>query len=89
MADARDIDWPKGTKLPFRITYFPITGVRHVPADAIAQVVRKAGGRAVAIYEARQLGRLFRALPIRRPMARGQGTEYAAAVRYASVARRV
>jgi hypothetical protein len=63
MANSWDVDWPKGTALPFRLTYFPIIGLRNVPADAIAQLVRKAGGRTVAISDPRQFGKLVRALP--------------------------
>lgn len=61
-ADSWSVNWPAGSKLPFRLSYLAITYQQQTPQDAIAQLVRKAGGHVVAIYDPRQLGKFLRGM---------------------------
>jgi hypothetical protein len=66
-ANSWGIDWPAGSKLPFRLSYLAITYQGTTPQDAISQLVRKAGGHVVAVYNARQLGKFLRTMPATLP----------------------
>lgn len=62
-ANSWSVNWPAKSKLPFRLSYLAITYQQETPQDAISQLVRKAGGHVVAIYNPRQLGKFLRTLP--------------------------
>jgi hypothetical protein len=66
-ASSWSVDWPAGPKLPFRLSYLAITYQGQTPQDAISQLVRKAGGHVVAVYNPRQLGKFLRSMPATSP----------------------
>jgi hypothetical protein len=61
-ANSWSVNWPAGSKLPFRLSYLAITHQQETPQDAISQLVRKAGGHVVAIYNPRQWGKFLRSV---------------------------
>ena len=62
-SDRWSVDWPTRAALPFRLFYLAVTYQGETPQDAISQLVRKAGGHVVAVYNPRQLGKFLHTMP--------------------------